>query len=180
MLDLYWSYVANGVVDIKTYYQTLPNISGTYPSRIASEEGPSLPVGVGDQGTGAHATDQVTLEGSEVTERGSAQELRSEADVPQPPRAGRSRSSRPSRHIAHGTDTASPKRKPGAPFRKVVYVGDGASQRMVLFDTSLSPVPFSCNPPEMHSFGLHPVGAAVDPRAWCQCGAVQRGRVPER
>ena len=166
MLDLYWSYVANGVVDIKTYYQTLPNISGTYPSRIASEEGPSLQVGVGDQGTGAHATEQVTLEGSEVTERGSAQELRSEADVPQPPRAGRSRSSRPSRHIPLGTDLPSPS-----------VPAPSTSLNVPRGTPALSA---GCNPQTMHSFGLHPVGAVVDPRAWCQCGAVQRGRVPER
>ena len=177
MLDLYWRYLTDGVVDITSVISRQAT-----DQEGASDQGVSRPSTVEDVTLGGTV---VTGCGSEVTTSAMQSAYPSGEGENRPPRAGRSRSSRPSRHIPTGTQSPSSKGRPWTwnvvtacehePVRQgctcgLIVGSDGPAARMAA----------ACRPPEMHSFGLWPVAAVVDPRAWCQCGAVQRGRVPER
>ena len=90
VLDTYWAYLTHGAVDITS---------------VIRPHAPDLRARAQRLGGDPPDTEGVTLRGSAVTLVGSGDEEGHDASRPDPPRAGRSRSPRPSVYIPVGTQS---------------------------------------------------------------------------
>src|SRR3990167_197805 len=98
MLDLYWTYLTQGVVDITSVISTPASDLRACAHRLGGD---------------LSITEDVTGMVSEVTTGGSGDAAGQDAVRPDPPRAGRSRPSRPSAYIPVGTPSVSEACRPG-------------------------------------------------------------------